>query len=116
MWKAPSPACLFCDVQVDTIDHVLACPQSAEVATPLPTYQYGYYIEVIMLRWDPFPWIVMVWTLEMMIKGGRIVVGTPYHQINPPSSMYFIKENEKREPQVSRVTYFSFKGRIKKLR
>ena len=33
--KAPSPACLFCDVQVDTLDHVLACPQSEEVATPL---------------------------------------------------------------------------------
>ena len=32
--KAPSPACLFYDVQVDTVDHVLACHQSTEVATP----------------------------------------------------------------------------------
>ena len=48
------------------------------------TYQYGvqcsYYTEQHavyndMLLWDPYPLIVMIWTLEKMAKGGRIVVG-----------------------------------------
>ena len=42
-----------------------------------------------MLLWDPYPWIVKGWTLEIMIKGGRIVVGTPYHQRNPPHAAHF---------------------------
>ena len=65
-----------------------------------------------MLLWDPYPWIVMCLTLEKMVKGGRIVVDTPYHHRNPPhaanfksnraewcppTSMYFVKENETRE-------------------
>ena len=33
--KAQTPACLFCDVQVDAVDHVLTSPQSTEVATPI---------------------------------------------------------------------------------
>ena len=56
--------------------------------------QYGYYTEQdevynVMLLWDPYPWIVKFWTLEIVIKGGRIVVGTPYHQRNPPNAAHF---------------------------
>ena len=62
------------------------------------TYQYGaqcsYYtgqheVYNVMLLWDPYPWIVKFWTLEIVIKGGRIVVGTPYHQRNPPHAAHF---------------------------
>ena len=33
--KAASPACTFCDEQQDTIAHLLACPHSTQVSTPL---------------------------------------------------------------------------------
>jgi thiol-disulfide isomerase/thioredoxin len=33
--KSPSPSCSFCDALQDTIEHLLICPNSSEVATPL---------------------------------------------------------------------------------
>ena len=33
--KIPSPSCRFCDCPDDDVEHLLACAQSAEVATPL---------------------------------------------------------------------------------
>ena len=42
--------------------------------------------------------------LMQLISGQTVLSGAP------PSSMYFIKENEKREPQISRVNFFSFMG------
>ena len=33
--KAPSPSCIFCDAQQDTLEHLLTCPHSREVTTPL---------------------------------------------------------------------------------
>ena len=33
--KSPSPSCRFCDDPQDNIEHLLACPYSTQVATPL---------------------------------------------------------------------------------
>ena len=33
--KSPSPSCSFCDTPEDTPDHLLTCPHSTQVATPL---------------------------------------------------------------------------------
>ena len=33
--KSPTPCCTFCHDQQDTLEHLLSCPQSLEVATPL---------------------------------------------------------------------------------
>jgi hypothetical protein len=33
--KSPSPSCSFCDSPEDTPDHLLTCPYSSQVVTPL---------------------------------------------------------------------------------
>ena len=33
--KTPSPSCIFCNAPQDTLEHLLTCPHSTEVTTPL---------------------------------------------------------------------------------
>ena len=44
--KKPSPACSFCDAQVDNNAHLLTCPQGAEITAPLTRFLQGHVEDV----------------------------------------------------------------------